>query len=95
MFNRTRLLTFTIFVGFAAILRHSIVTTEKEMLDKLPPEMRDDYVKKREKRRAMHDAAMKEIIENSKSDKSIWEAAKEKMRMKQEQQEGTPSIKKE
>ncbi|KAJ1948318.1 hypothetical protein EC988_005225 [Linderina pennispora] len=60
-------------MGVAVLLRYTIVPDEEKILKSMSPELRAEYERNKEKRRAQHDAIMAQIIENSKSDKPIWD----------------------
>ncbi|KAJ1943770.1 assembly factor cbp4 [Linderina macrospora] len=60
-------------MGVAVLLRYTIVPDEEKILKSMSPELRAEYERNKEKRRAQHDAIMAQILENAKSDKPIWD----------------------
>ncbi|KAJ2080144.1 hypothetical protein GGI16_007656, partial [Coemansia sp. S142-1] len=62
-------------MGVAVLLRYTIVPDEDKMIRSLSPELRAEYERNKDKRREQHDAIMAQIIENSKSDKPIWDVS--------------------
>ncbi|KAJ2890572.1 hypothetical protein IWW38_004060 [Coemansia aciculifera] len=59
-------------MGVAVLLRYTIVPDEETMLRRLSPELRAQHERTKNQRREQHDAIMAQILENSKSDKPIW-----------------------
>ncbi|KAJ2235226.1 assembly factor cbp4 [Coemansia sp. RSA 485] len=62
-------------MGVAVLLRYTIVPDEDKMLKSMSPELRAEYERNKDKRREQHDIIMKQILENAKSDKPIWDVA--------------------
>ncbi|KAJ2116691.1 assembly factor cbp4 [Coemansia sp. RSA 922] len=72
---RKGLVAVTGIMGVAVLLRYTIVPDEDKMIRSLSPELRAEYERNKDKRREQHDAIMAQIIENSKSDKPIWDVS--------------------
>ncbi|KAJ1808612.1 assembly factor cbp4 [Coemansia sp. RSA 2599] len=72
---RKGVISFVGIMGVAVLLRYTIVPDEDQMIRKMSPELRADYERNKEKRREQHDAIMKQILDNAKSDKPIWDVA--------------------
>ncbi|KAJ1846026.1 hypothetical protein LPJ73_004657 [Coemansia sp. RSA 2703] len=62
-------------MGIAVLLRYTIVPDEDKMLRSMSTEIRAEYERNKEKRRAQHDAIMSQMLENAKSDKPIWDVS--------------------
>ncbi|KAJ2470084.1 hypothetical protein EV174_006162, partial [Coemansia sp. RSA 2320] len=75
---RKGLFSFVGIMSVAVLLRYTIVPDEDKMLRSLSPELRAEYERNKEKRREQHDAIMSQIVENSKSDKPIWDVSPSK-----------------
>ncbi|KAJ1667588.1 assembly factor cbp4 [Coemansia sp. RSA 1646] len=73
--RRAGIFAFAGIMGVAVLLRYTIVPDEEKLLRELSPELRAELERNKEKRRETHDAIMKQMIENSKSDKPIWDVA--------------------
>ncbi|KAJ2438418.1 assembly factor cbp4 [Coemansia sp. RSA 2424] len=72
---RKGLVAVTGIMGVAVLLRYTIVPDEDKMIRSLSPELRAEYERNKHKRREQHDAIMTQIIENSKSDRPIWDVS--------------------
>ncbi|KAJ1900756.1 hypothetical protein GGF37_004998 [Kickxella alabastrina] len=70
---RRGMISFAGIMGVAVLLRCTIVPDEEKILRSMSAEVRADYERNKDKRREQHDAIMAQIIENSKSDKPIWD----------------------
>ncbi|KAJ2015582.1 assembly factor cbp4, partial [Coemansia sp. S610] len=73
---RKSIITVTSIMGVAVLLRYTIVPDEEKILKSLSPELRAEHERNKHKRREQHDAIMAQIIENSKSDKPIWDVGR-------------------
>ncbi|KAJ2868671.1 assembly factor cbp4, partial [Coemansia asiatica] len=72
---RKGIFSFVGIMGIAVLLRYTIVPDEDKLVKSMSPELRADYERNKEKRREQHDTIMKQILENAKSDKPIWDVA--------------------
>ncbi|KAJ2810068.1 assembly factor cbp4 [Coemansia furcata] len=72
---RKGIIAVTGIMGVAVLLRYTIVPDEDKMIRSLSPELRAEYERNKGKRREQHDAIMAQILENSKSDKPIWDVS--------------------